>query len=202
MITHKMEQGTPEWFAVKCGKISASNMSAVMAKGKGKTRMTYMRRLLAERLSNIPQETYTSGAMDRGVETEPQARMAYEELNLVVVEQVGFIEVDEWFGCSPDGLVGDDGLVEIKCPNTATHVGYVLDDKMPTDYALQVQTQMLVTERKWVDFVSFDPRVPSIPIFQVRVDRDESKIQQIKDAVDDFVAELKELMAKFTGDLK
>ena len=200
MIIHEMPQLSDEWFAVKCGKISASNMSAVLAKGRGnsesKTRKSYMCRLIAERLSGMPQETYTNGSMQWGIETEPQAREAYEMAKLDTVKQVGFIEVNEYLGCSPDGLVGEDGLLEVKCPNTSTHIQYILDGKMPAEYVLQVQTQLWVCERQWCDFVSFDPRVTVRPFWCIRVERDEKKIQDISDGVDAFVEEMETLIAK------
>lgn len=201
MIIHEMEQQSPEWFAVKCGKVSASHMSDVLAKGSGVTRKKYMMKLLAERLSGIPQASCTNGSMQWGIDTEPQARTAYEMANLEVVRQVGFIELDGDTGCSPDGLVGGEGLLEIKCPDTSTHLGYILAGKMPTEYVNQVQAQLWVTGRKWCDFVSFDPRVPSRPYWSIRVKRDEKKIDEIKEAVDAFVAELKDLEAKI-GELK
>ena len=160
MIIHDVIQKSPEWRQVRCGKIGASDISDVLAKGQGKTRKTLMLRVLAERLSGIPQETYCNSAMDWGTEHEPFARNMYEMETSCSVKQVGFVEWDEYAGCSPDGLVGDDGLVEIKCPNTSTHLSYILANKMPATYVNQVQAQMWVAERKWCDFVSYDPRVP------------------------------------------
>lgn len=197
MIVHEMQQGTPEWFAVKCGKISASNMSAVLAKGQGKTRGAYMMKVLAERLSGVPQESYTNAAMQWGIDTEPMAREAYEAATLNVVQQVGFIECSEILGCSPDGLIGDDGGVEIKCPNTATHLQYILDGKLPSEYACQIQSTLWMTGRKWWDFVSFDPRIQGKSrLFHIRVERDEAKINEIEIGVELFIQELKELEAK------
>ena len=196
MIIHTMEQGSPEWFAVKCGKVSASNISSVMAKGKGITRKNYMMRLLAERLSGIPQETYTNGAMQWGIDTEPLAREAFEADNLEVVEQVGFIEINDYLGCSPDGLIGDDCGVEIKCPNTATHLGYILDNKPVADYRDQIQGTLWMTGRKSWYLVSFDPRVPSRPLWQIRIERDEKRIKEIADEVEIFTSEMLELIEK------
>ena len=204
-IIHTMEQGTPEWHAVKCGKVSASNISCVMAKGRGnaesKTRKSYLMRLLAERISGLPQDTYTNGAMQWGIETEPQARAAYEFETLNAVEQVGFVEVDAYVGCSPDGLIDADGGVEIKCPNTTTHLQYLLDGTMPAEYVCQIQSTLWMTGRQWWDFVSFDPRIPNSKcLFVVRVERDEAKIKEIAIGVEIFIEELKELEAKFKGE--
>jgi len=200
MIIHDVPQRSPEWQQIRCGKIGASDMSAVLAKGRGggesKTRKTLMLRVLAERLSGIPQETYCNSAMEWGIEHEQYARNLYELENFCDVKQVGFVEYDEFVGCSPDGLVGDDGLVEIKCPNSSTHLSYILAEIMPPEYVNQVQAQIWVTERKWCDFVSYDPRIPSKAFWQIRVERDMKKIIEIQDSVMKFIDELKELEKK------
>ena len=205
MIIHEMTQGSPEWHQVKCGKISSSCMSDVMAKGRGnaesKTRRSYMIRLIAERLSGIPQETYCNGAMQWGIETEPLARQAYEYAELTVVDQVGFVETSEYLGCSPDGFVGDRGLLEIKCPNTTTHVEYLLDNRLPPAYVNQVQSQLWICEREYCDFVSFDPRLICKPYFKTRVERDEEKIKELKIETEIFINELLELEHKIKGEL-
>ena len=209
MIIHKMQQGTPEWHAVKCGKVSASNISAVLAKGRGnaesKTRKTYLMRLLAERISGLPQDTYMNGAMQWGIDTEPQARAAYEFETLNAVEQVGFVEINEFLGCSPDGLIDADGGVEIKCPNTTTHLQYLLDNTMPAEYVCQVQSTLWMTDRQWWDFVSFDPRIKpdggkNLCLWSIRVERDEKKIGEIKDGVNKFIDDMLELEQKLKGE--
>ena len=202
MIIHEMQQRSDEWYAVKCGKISASSVSDVLAGGKGITRKKYMMRLLAENVSGIPQETYKNGAMEWGIETEPLAKRAYEDSNYVAVKEVGFVEIDEFTGCSPDGMIGDDGLIEIKCPNTSTHLGYILENKMPSEYVLQVQMQLWVCDRKWCDFVSYDPRVPKRPLWSIRVERNEEKITEIKDGIKKFVAEMLDLKNKIETETK
>lgn len=191
MIIHYVLQRSQEWYAVKCGKIGASSIKDVLSKGT--TRNTYMMRLLAERLSGIPQETYCNGAMQWGIDNEEFARNTYEMETGNTVQQVGFVELDEFIGCSPDGLVGGDGLVEIKCPNSSTHLTYILAGKMPAEYVLQVQTQLWITERLWCDFVSFDPRIPSRPFWTIRVNRDEKKITEINSGVKVFLTELLDL---------
>lgn len=202
MKIYDIEQGTPEWRQIRCGKITASMMDAVMAKGRSggesKTRRNYMLRLIAERLSGIPQDTYSNAAMEWGVMTEPTARLRYELENYTNLRQVGFIESSEFVGCSPDGLVDDAlpekcGLVEIKCPNTSTHIEYILNDKMPAEYVLQVQAQLWICQRNWCDFVSFDPRIPCRDFWKIRVFRDEKKIAEIQSAVEQFIEELLEL---------
>ena len=191
MIIHRMEQGTDEWHKVKCGKISASSMSDVMAKGAGKTRKKYMMKVLSERLSGIPQQGFSSPAMEWGIETEQYALAAYMAATGNDVDRVGFIEIDDLLGCSTDGLIGDDGILEVKCPNTATHLEYMLHGKAPSTYVAQMQSELWMTGRKWCEFVSYDPRLPEdISLFIVRVERDEEKISTIEKEVEAFIAEM------------
>jgi putative phage-type endonuclease len=195
-----MPQRSEEWYAVKCGKISASSLSDVLAKGKGITRRNYMLRLVAERLSGIPQKTYCNGAMEWGIATEPIAKAAYEEHTLTAVQEVGFVECDEFLGCSPDGMIGEDGLIEIKCPETPTHLDYILSGGMPSEYAVQVQGQLWITNRQWCDFVSYDPRLPEeCRLFVRRVERDEKRIDEIKQGVALFIDEMLETEKKVKG---
>jgi putative phage-type endonuclease len=201
MLIHAMQQMTPEWYQAKCGKISASSIADVLAKGQGKTRKAYMMRILAERISGLPQETYSNGAMLWGIENEPLARQAYESKTLNIVDQVGFIEVDEFLGCSPDGLIGDDGGVEIKCPYTSTHLQYILDGVLPSEYRCQVQSTLWMTKRQWWDFVSFDPRIPDKSrLFCIRVERDEKKIEEIALEVHLFIQDLLKLESQIKGE--
>jgi len=201
MITHyDIEQRTPEWFAVRLGKVTSSCMADVLAKGRGnqpsKTRHNYMVRLIAERLSGQPQPTYCNGAMEWGIQTEPAAREAYEADTMTVVQQVGFVELNEYVGCSPDGFVGDDGLIEIKCGNTTTHLNWILENRMPPEYINQVQSQLFITGRKYCHFISFDPRLTVRPYWMIEVKRDENKITEIKEGVEKFTAEMLELEKK------
>lgn len=191
-----MEQGTLEWRLARCGFVGASSVTDVLAKGQGVTRKNYMMRLLTERLTGIPVETYKSDAMDWGTETEPMARMAYEFETGNSVEQVGFIlhKTIEWFGASPDGLMSDRGL-EIKCPNTTTHIDTLLTGKIKKEYIYQMQTGMAVTGLDKWDFVSYDPRLPpNLQLFIKTVDRDESIIQEIETGVIEFLKDLDELV--------
>ncbi len=205
MIIHTdIIQGSDEWFAVRLGKVTASNMSCVLAKGrdggKSKGRAGYMLRLAAERLTGCPQESYSNANMERGTETEDAARIHYEAIQGVTVEQVGFIELDgETVGISPDGLIGDDGMIEIKCPLTTTHIEYIMADKFPTTYKAQVQSQLWVAEREWCDFISFDPRMKSNKMFKVRVYRDPDYILDMSAKTKTFLEELKILVDTIGG---
>ena len=191
-------QGSDEWLAARLGKVTASRFDDVLCKGRG--RKTYMMKLVAEQLTGLAQNEYSNAVMERGIEIEPQARTYYEELNECKVESVGFVIKDDFVGCSPDGLVGDEGLVEIKCPNTTTHIDTILKAKMPTKYIPQVQGQIWVCERKWTDFVSFDPRLKQHPFFCIRIFRDENYIMILEAAIEQFVKELNEIIEKVKGE--
>ena len=161
-----MEQRSDEWFAARLGKVTASRISDVMAKtkaGYGASRASYMAELIVERLTGKRGDAYQNAAMMWGTNTEPLARAAYEAHRGVLVEEVGFVPHPKFpmAGASPDGFVGSDGLVEIKCPaNTATHIETLMTGNVPLKYVLQMHWQMICTERDWCDFVSFDPRMP------------------------------------------
>ncbi len=187
------EQGSSEWFDLKRGKVTASHFSDVLNKGSG--RKTYMYRVLAERLSGETHPAFSNKAMEDGIEKEPQARAYYEAL-FGKVEQVGFVQLDEDVGCSPDGLVGDDGLLEIKAPYVSTHLAYIYNNRLPAIYVPQVQGQLLVTDRRWCDFVSYAPTVKARPFWKIRVYRDESFIKELKIRIIMFVSELKEMEKK------
>lgn len=195
-------QGSPEWYAVRLGRVTASNFATATSKGKGsspsKTRKDYMIRLVAERMTGLPSESYSNKAMEWGTETEQAAREYYKALNGVSVRQVGFIARDEDVGCSPDGLVGDDGMTQFKCPYPTTHLKYILAGKMPTDYFKQVQGELWVAEREWSDFVSFDPRVSQRPYFCVRIYRDDDYIKELHTKIIMFVDEMKDMLNQLT----
>ena len=191
-----IEQGSPEWFAQRLGKVTASRVADVIAKtktGYSTSRENYMAQLVCERMTNTVAESYSNAAMVWGSETEPLARAAYESHADVLVDEVAMIThpTIEQAGASPDGLVGDEGLVEIKCPNTATHIDTLLSQSVPGKYNTQMQWQMACTGRKWCDFVSFDPRLPKeLQLFVKRVDRDDAYIDMLEKEVVSFLKEL------------
>lgn len=192
------EQNSPEWFEARLGMVTASNFSKVLAGGQGKTRRSYMLQLAAERLTKERTEGYTNAAMEWGNETEPQARAAYELFQEVNVELIGFCKTDDWVGCSPDAFVGDEGLLEIKCPTTTTQISRFIDDVFPISYKAQVQGQLLGTGRQWCDFVSFDPRIAGkAQYFCKRVERDEDYINHtLWPGINRFVEELEQLLGQ------
>ena len=168
MIIHNAEQGSPEWFAARCGVPSASNFDKIIdTSGRpSKSREKYLYQCAGERIAGKVEETYQNAAMARGKEMEGEARQFYELTNGVTVEQVGFCvtEGKAVFGASPDGLVGKDGLLEIKSPLIYTHVGYLIAGTFPTAYLQQVAGQLLVTGRKWCDFISYYPGLKPLVI--------------------------------------
>jgi putative phage-type endonuclease len=191
-----MEQRTDEWYAARLGKVTASRVADVVAKtksGYSSSRANYMAELVCERLTGKQGDFYQNAAMAWGTNTEPMARAAYEAVEGALVVEVGFVSHPTILmaGASPDGLVGDDGLVEIKCPNTATHIDTLLDKEAPSKYVNQMQWQMACTGRAWCDFVSYDPRMPqNMQFFVKRVARDNNLIIELEREVERFLFEL------------
>lgn len=189
-------QGSPEWHQLRLGKVTASRVADVVAKtktGASASRTNYMAELIAERLAGEPADKFTNAAMQWGTDMEPQARAAYEFRTDAEVTQVGFVlhpSIDQ-AGCSPDGLIDEDGLIEIKCPNTATHLETLLGQAVPAKYETQMQFQMACTGRQWCDFVSYDPRMPeSMRMFIKRVERDDKRIKELETEVAGFLLEI------------
>lgn len=190
------EQLSPEWFEVRRGKVTASRVADATARiksGWGAGRANYMAELVAERLTGNSAEGFTNAAMQWGTDVEPMARAAYEFMRDVDVEQVGFVvhpKIEE-SGASPDGFVGSDGLVEIKCPNTATHIATLTGKAIDGKYIKQMQWQMACSRRKWCDFVSYDPRLPEqMKLHVTRVKRDDNMIAELESDVREFLSEL------------
>lgn len=193
---HEMDQRSEEWIQIRLGKVTASRIADVTAKTKtgwGASRANYMAELLSERLTGTPRDSFTNAAMQWGTDMEPQARRVYEFMEGVEVQEVGFAvhPTIEMSGASPDGLVGETGLVEIKCPNTATHIETLLGSGIDGKYIKQMQWQMACTGREFCDFVSFDPRLPErMQIYVQRVVVDPAMVWEIEQAVREFLSEL------------
>lgn len=200
-----MEQRSEEWFQVRCGRVTGSRIGDLMAKtksGYSASRKNYLAQIVVETLTQTPTESFSNAAMQWGTDTEPFAREAYEMATGHIVEETGFVlHPDiELAGASPDGLVGADGLLEIKCPNTATHIETLLSEKIERKHLLQMQWQMACTERDWCDFVSYDPRMPDKLKFHcTRVDRDEGLVNEIVDEVTSFLNEVGALVSQLTA---
>ena len=195
---HMMEQRSEEWFAHRRGKLTASRISDTLAKtrsGWGASRDRYMTELILERFG-IQREPFTTPDMEWGTQTEPEARSVYEYLTDATVSEVGFVDHDTipMLGCSPDGFVGDDGLVEIKCPASHTHMNTLISDKIDGKYIQQMHCQMMICDRKWCDFVSFDPRMPPhLQIFIRRIEAQDDYLELGEDC-DNFLRELERKM--------
>ena len=197
-------QGSPEWHAARAGRVTASRISDLMAKTKsgwGAGRANYMAELVAERLSGVVAEGFSNSAMKHGTETEPHARAAYQFFADAEVTEVGFVihPAIDLSGCSPDGLVAADGMVEIKCPNTSTHIETLLGAGIPDKYLKQMQWQMRCCERAWCDFVSFDPRLPTrMQLSVTRVARDNNVISEIEHETLIFLKEVGDKVSALT----
>jgi len=204
-----MDQRSPEWYAARLGKVTASRVADVVAKtktGYSTSRANYMAQLICERLTGVQGESYSSSAMQWGTDTEPMARAAYENHSGALVMETGLVphQTIPMAAASPDGLIGSDGLVEIKCPITATHIETLLGQSTPGRYVTQMQWQMACTGRKWCDFVSFDPRMPeSMQLFVERIQRNDETITLLEREVMMFLGELDkkvgELKEKYNG---
>ena len=199
---HEVVQGSDQWFAIRIGKVTASRVADILAKtksGYSTSRDNYMAQLVCERLTGQKADGFTNAAMQWGTETEPLARAAYEALKDVLVDEVGFVPhpTIKMAGASPDGFVGQDGLIEIKCPNTATHIDTLLSESVPTKYFTQMQFQLACTGREWCDFVSFDNRLPEeLQLFVKRVPRDDTYIKLMESEIVQFIAELDDKINK------
>ena len=193
-------QGTPKWLAERAGKVTASMVSAVLAKPETAGYRDYQAQLVAEILTGKPQGSdYINAAMAFGTEMEPLARSAYEAETGFSVDEVGFCQhpTIERAGASPDGLVGNSGLVEIKCPKVATHLSYLIAGVVPAAYKNQMMFQMACTGRNWCDFVSFRPDLPeNLQLFKVRYKRDPARILELETAVIAFLKSVDTMILK------
>lgn len=199
-----IEQGSPLWLKIRCGRITSSRIADVIAKPKTKRteelacKRDYRSDLLCERLTNYAADHYVSPPMQWGIDHESAAREAYE-VAFDIVEEVGFVyhPAFDFAGASPDGLVGDDGAIEIKCPTTSVHLMYRANDVIPDAYIPQMMWVMACTEARWCDFISFDPRLPlNLRFFVKRLERDEAFIRHMEFEVIKFDAEINETISR------
>jgi len=201
-MMHFFPQRSGEWFLHRVGRVTASRVADVMAttkSGPSASRKNYLAELVAERLTGEPRENFSNGAMQWGTEQEPNARAAYEFMTDQMITEVGFVDHPSipMSGCSPDGLVTEFGMVEIKCPNTATHIETLLTGKIDGKYQKQMQFQLACSRRDWCDYVSYDPRLPAdMQMWVSRVSRDNESIAEIEAAVAEFLAEVDATVAQ------
>lgn len=203
-MTEDIIQGSPEWFAIRLGKATASRISDIMAKtksGPSASRVNYLAQLVAERLTGVAAEGFTSEAMERGSELEAEARSAYAFRTGQKIALLGFAPHPkiEMSGASPDGLVGDSGLVQFKVPNTATHIDTLRGGSIPGKYQIQMLWEMACTGREWCDFVSYDPRLPeSMTLAIRRFNFDAERVMEIENEVRVFLADVDATVADLT----
>lgn len=198
-MTHPIVQGTDEWFAARLGKVTASRIADVMMKPTTAGYQNYRSQLICERLTGRPTETFQSAAMQHGTDTEPQARAVYTMATGNMVQQVGFIDhpTIPMCGASPDGLIGEDGLVEIKCPQPTEHIRMLTGGEPKRNYVLQMQWQMACTGRLWCDFENFNPDFPDeMQTHILRIEADHTLQDEIASAVAAFLDDVEETMAK------
>ena len=191
-----MDQRSIEWHQARLGHATGSRASDILAGKDTQARKGYITQLVTERLTGQSQDFYTNSDMQRGIDVEPVARAAYQASH-ELVDEVGFIKHPTilWFGASPDGLVGSDGLVEIKCPRSTTHLEYIQAKKPPAKYIPQMLAQLSCTGRKWVDFVSFDNRFPEhLQLFVVRFEPSAEELEKFESKVKEFLSEVNNLM--------
>lgn len=202
-IIKDVEQGSEAWHSIRLGKVTASRMSDVISKGRGnapsKTSESYMIELITEIITGAAKPFFENDAMRWGTETEDQARAMYELNSGNEVEEVAFIEHSDHIGVSPDGLIGDDGLLEIKCPASTTQIKRALSDSYSSDYKAQIQMQLWVSGREWCDFLSFDPRIDCDASYLLeRVYRDDDYIAEMEVKTISFVENMLEQLNKLT----
>ena len=201
MIIHKIDQHSEAWHEIRCGRITGTRFKSLVAKETTDTYKSLLIDLATEIITGRAEESYSNANMERGIELEPVARQAYEEMTSNIVKTAGFISPDEdtefsdWIGISPDGLI-EGGLIEIKCPMMKTHMGYILDDKLPSEYRYQVQGQLFVTQLSFCDFVSY---VEGMKLFIVRVEPDLELFKLFEERLNKAVKEVSELLIKYNN---
>lgn len=201
-IIKNIEQGTDEWLKLRLGVATASNFDKIIttAGKESESLKKYALQLATELMLEIPEPTFKNDIMVRGNELEALAREAYQEETFNVVEQITMFKSDCGnFGYSPDGLVGNDGLVEIKCPLATTHFKYLIDNKMPSEYWQQVQGGLWVSQRKWIDFVSFNSYFKDKKLFIIRVERNEEFIAKLSELTNKVILLRNQLLNKLEG---
>lgn len=190
MEIYNCEQYSPEWYALRLGSIGGSNISDVVAGGKGKMRKNLMYRLTGEILSGQNYEGYSNAHMERGIEQEPEARAMYEFATGYEVEQIGTVKEGNNKHYSPDGLVGKTGIVEIKCVIPSVHIETIHTEKIDGGYYKQIQWGLFICQRDWADFISYSPLVIDIPIWVKRFSRDPETIKELNEGADKFIQEM------------
>lgn len=191
--THDVAQRSQEWYDLRMGVVTASQVKRIIGAKGGEE--TYINELISQKLTYKYKEIYMTDAIQHGVDYESQAISAYSFITNNRVDQVGFVKCHEYLGCSPDGFIGEDGLIETKCPDTHTHIGWVRNNKIPKDHIYQCLYQLFVTKREWVDFVSYDPRLSSPHNLFIK----RCTISEYQDDYDRLLLRLEDFLSKYTA---
>ena len=194
MKIHNFEQRTDEWYAIRRGKMSASNAETIIANGKGLE--TYIYNLMAEYYSSAEKENYVNADMQRGIDLEPEAKIEFQFYTGLDIKEVGCVELNEYILASPDGLIGDDGLIEIKCPNDSIYFKLLLSNNIKPEYIAQMQMQMYVTDRQYCYFVSYNPNFEK-SLYIKKINRDEEMIEKLKKGLERGTQLIKEIKENF-----
>ena len=194
MKIHNFEQRTDEWYAIRKGKMTASNAETIIANGKGLE--TYIYNLMAEYYSSAEKENYINADMQRGIDLEPEAKIEFQFYTGLDIKEVGCVELNEYILASPDGLIGDDGLIEIKCPNDSIYFKLLLSNNIKPEYIAQMQMQMYVTDRQYCYFVSYNPNFEK-SLYIKKINRDEEMINKLKKGLERGTQLIKEIKENF-----
>ena len=194
MKIHNFEQRTDEWYAIRKGKMTASNAETIIANGKGLE--TYIYNLMAEYYSSAEKENYINADMQRGIDLEPEAKIEFQFYTGLDIKEVGCVELNEYILASPDGLIGDDGLIEIKCPNDSIYFKLLLSNNIKPEYIAQMQMQMYVTDRQYCYFVSYNPNFEK-SLYIKKINRDEEMIEKLKKGLERGTQLIKEIKENF-----
>ena len=194
MKIHNFEQRTDEWYAIRKGKMTASNAETIIANGKGLE--TYIYNLMAEYYSSAEKENYINADMQRGIDLEPEAKIEFQFYTGLDIKEVGCVELNDYILASPDGLIGNDGLIEIKCPNDSIYFKLLLSNNIKPEYIAQMQMQMYVTDRQYCYFVSYNPNFEK-SLYIKKINRDEEMIDKLKKGLERGTQLIKEIKENF-----
>ena len=194
MKIYNFEQRTEDWYNIRKGKMTASNAETIIANGKGLE--TYIYNLMAEYYSSAEKENYINADMQRGIDLEPEAKIEFQFYTGLDIKEVGCVELNEYILASPDGLIGDDGLIEIKCPNDSIYFKLLLSNNIKPEYIAQMQMQMYVTDRQYCYFVSYNPNFEK-SLYITKINRDEEMIDKLKKGLERGTQLIKEIKENF-----
>lgn len=198
-IIHNLDQNSQEWHEIRLGKITASNISVLDSNGK--TRQDFIYKKASEILTGLKSESFNNFHIQRGLELEDEAKEVYEKVYNEKITNVGFVELNAFVGCSPDGFVGDDGMIQIKCLCDHVYFDYIINQKISKTYLYQIQMEMYVCDKKYNEFVIYNPNFDD-SIFRIKIDRDEEIINKIKTNIDKTIKDIKTVLKQFKQNVR